>query len=205
MEIFDDQQVSSRQLLFSAEVRRRFMRRRRYQPSSLRREYNVNINVKDSEPQQVEYTVILSGTGLNILDEGKVGKSVSIPSTEVPKIEANKYLQLQMRFPQKTRAQWWFDLPFHEQKSIKIMYHLSGPCIKIQFANAVEREKALKSANVHYLGGKEIRVHTHTPMKPAPVACPRTPECKLPSSSMAQGKDVDAFSSEQRHIYFKLR
>jgi hypothetical protein len=77
MEIVDDQQVSHQQLLFSAEVRKNLLRRRPYQPSSLRRQHNVNNTANAHEQRDVEYTVLLSGSGLNILDESKLRQTVS--------------------------------------------------------------------------------------------------------------------------------
>jgi hypothetical protein len=77
MEIVDDQQVSRQQLLFSAEVRKKLLRRRPYQPSSLRRQHNVDNTGNAHEQRDVEYTVLLSGSGLNILDESKLRRAVS--------------------------------------------------------------------------------------------------------------------------------
>jgi hypothetical protein len=81
------------------------------------------------------------------------------------------------------RAQWWFDLHFHEQESIKRKYNFSGPFVKIHFTNEVEREKAKKSTNAHFLGGKELRIHTYTPRRQTSVAPPSSPEGKHPSLS----------------------
>jgi hypothetical protein len=77
MEIVDDQQVSHQQLLFSAEVRKNLLRRRPYRPSSLRRQHNVDNTANAHEQRDVEYTVLLSGSGLNILDESKLRRAVS--------------------------------------------------------------------------------------------------------------------------------
>jgi hypothetical protein len=77
MEIVDDQQVSHQQLLFSAEVRKNLLRRRPYQPSSLRRQHNVDNTANAHEQRDIEYTVLLSGSGLNKLDESKLRQTVS--------------------------------------------------------------------------------------------------------------------------------
>jgi hypothetical protein len=70
------------------------------------------------------------------------------------------------------RAELWFEIPFREQESIKRKYNFGGPFVKIHFTSEVEREKAKKSTNAHFLGGKELRIHTYTPRRQTSVAPP---------------------------------
>jgi hypothetical protein len=81
------------------------------------------------------------------------------------------------------RAQLSFEIPFREQESIKRKYYFGGPFVKIHFTSEVEREKAMKSTNAHYLGGKELRIHTYTPRRQTSVAPPSSPEGRHPSLS----------------------
>jgi hypothetical protein len=91
------------------------------------------------------------------------------------------------------RAQLWFEIPFREQESIKRKYNFGGPFVKIHFTSEVEREKAMKSTNAHYLGGKELRIHTYTPRRQASVAPPSSPGSMHPSLSPKTGEYVDTF------------
>jgi hypothetical protein len=81
------------------------------------------------------------------------------------------------------RAELWFEIPFCEQESIKRKYNFSGPFVKIHFTSEVEREKAKKSTNSHYIGGKELRIHTYTPRRGASVGPLSSPGSMHPSLS----------------------
>jgi len=86
------------------------------------------------------------------------------------------------------RAELWCEIPFREQESIKRKYNFGGPFVKIHFTSEVEREKAKKSTNVHYLGGKELRIHTYTPRRGASVAPLSSPGSMRLSLSTENGR-----------------